>query len=120
MANILSESVTVSLVGGLVHVDLRQIHDDGIDLGGPLVFEASAAPWLAGEVERASDPWGFAEVDQTVGPDHFTIYIGGSDMQPFVHVHNQRDPDAALGKVYALGMTTEAARSLAEQLRAVS
>jgi len=119
MANILSESVSVSVVGALVHVDLRQLHDDGIDLGGPLVFEASAASWLADEVERASDAWGFVEVDQVVGPAHFTIYIGGSDMQPFVHVHNQRDATAPEGKVYALGMTTDAARSLAAQLRGV-
>lgn len=119
MANILSETVTASATNGLVRIELTQIHDDGLDLGGVLVFDQASAGWLADHVERASEVWGFEELDTVMGPDHFTIYIGGSEMQPFVHVHNQRDASAPEGKVYTLGMTTNAARSLVAQLRAV-
>ncbi len=118
MAEIKEERVVVSPESAtLLRVELVQVHSDGIDMGGALVLERSAAAWLAEQVASAADTYGFAEVDAEHGPDHFTVYVGGSDWQPFVHVHNQRAAAAELGGVYALGMTVDAARSLAEQLR---
>ena len=119
MANITNEHVTVTSAGaGLLRIDLVQIHDDGIYMGGTLVCESAATGWLVGELNRAADAWGYAEVDAPMAPDHFTVYVGGSDMQPFVHLHNRRDAAAPLGGVYTLGMTTDAARNLVGQLSA--
>lgn len=120
MANIIQESVTVSSAGpGLVRIALTQVHDDGQDMGGQLVFDQSSAKWLADQVERAADAWGFEEVDVVRSPDHFIVYVGGSDWQPFVHVHNVRDPDADQGGTYAIGMTADAAKTLFPKLRTV-
>ncbi len=120
MANIIKEHISIVPEGAAaLRVQHVQIHDDGIDMGTELVCERAAAPWLAAELARAADAWGYAELDVVKGPDHFTVYIGGSDMQPFVHLHNQRDPAAPSGKVYALGMSTDTARALAQQLGAI-
>ena len=119
MADLLTESVAV--VGaspGCLRIHHTQVHSDGIDMGDELVFDKASAGWLAAQIDKAADAWGFAEVDEVHGPDHFTIYVGGSDMQPFVHLHNQRDPQAPDGRVYTLQMTTDVARSLASQLGA--
>jgi len=119
MAEILHESVAVTGdPPGCLRIQHTQVHTDGVDMGGELVFDIAAAGWLADQIDQAAEAWGFAEVDDVRGPDHFTIYVGGSDMQPFVHVHNQRDPNAAEGRVYTLQMTVETARSLAAGLRA--
>ena len=119
MANIITETVAVTAPEpGLLEIAHSQVHSDGIDMGGTLVLERSAAAWLAGEVDRAADAFGFAEVDHALGADHFTIYVGGSEMQPFVHVHNQRAATAPRGKVYTLAMSVDVARTLAAQLRA--
>jgi len=118
MAQILQESVAVSGASpGCLRIQHTQVHADGIDMGGELVFDANEAGWLADQVDNAADAWGFAEVDEVRGCDHFTIYVGGSDMQPFVHVHNQRDPSAPDGRVYTLQMTVETARLLVADLR---
>ncbi len=119
MANILSESVSVSQSGALVRVDFQQIHDDGVDMGGALVLDAANAPWLAAEVDKAAGGWGYERVEQGAGPDHFTVYVGGGDYQQFVHVHNERDAAAPEGKLYAIGLSLDVARTLASQLAAV-
>jgi hypothetical protein len=119
MANILNESISVSAADGLVRIAHTQLHDSGIDLGGVLVCDRSALGWLADEVAKAAEVWGYVEVDEIKAPDHFTVYVGGSDMQPFVHVHNQRDPSSPEGRTYTLGMTVDAARSLVDKLRAL-
>lgn len=117
MANILIENVSVvPASAAALRVRHTQVHDDGIDMGGELVLERSAAAWLAAEVTKAVDAYSYPETDAVLGPDHFTVYVGGSDMQPFVHVHNQRDASAVEGKVYTLGLSVDTARALAAQL----
>jgi hypothetical protein len=116
MANIVKESVSLSREdGGLLRIVHEQRHDSGIDMGGELVLEQSAAPWVADKLEDASE--GAPEVDQVIGVDHFTVYGGGSDSQPFVHLHNHRDPAAPRGKVYTLGMQVPATKQLIGLLR---
>ncbi len=118
MADIVKEMVNVTNAGsGLLRIQHTQVHGDGIDMGGSLVFDAGAAGWLADRVDDAVQGRGPAEVDDVRGDDHFTVYVGGSEMQPFVHVHNQRAPSAPQGQVYALGMTASTAATLATLLR---
>lgn len=119
MANIQKETIAVSSAGpGLLRIDHVQIHDGGIDLGGALVLESSAAAWLADRIDDAAGEQGAPEVDAVMAPDHFKVYVGGSEWQPFVHVHNHRDPAAPHGTLYTLGMTANVARTLATLLRA--
>jgi hypothetical protein len=116
MANIVKESVSVSReAGGLLRIVHEQRHDTGIDMGGELVLEQTAASWVADRLEDASE--GAPDVKQDIGPDHFTIYGGGSDSQPFVHLHNQRDASAPRGKLYTLGMQVPATKQLIGLLR---
>ncbi len=118
MANIIKESVTLLREdGGLLRIVHEQHHDTGIDMGGELVLDQSAASWVADRLEDVSE--GAPDVDQVIGADHFTVYGGGSDAQPFVHLHNHRDPAAPRGDLYTLGMQVPATKQLVGLLRGV-
>lgn len=52
-----------------------------------------------------------------MAPDHFLVFLGGTDWEPIIHVHNRRDPSAPLGRTYALGMLESTALKVATQLR---
>jgi hypothetical protein len=120
MATIVEERVTVEDAGeGLLRVHLVQVHDNRVDLSGDLVLDRSAAPWLAATVARAVTNNAFADVDERIGPDHFLVYVGGSEMQPFVNIHNHRDSAAPFGRLYVLSFSIAAAEHLAQSLRDV-
>ncbi|HRE90221.1 MAG TPA: hypothetical protein PK095_13890 [Myxococcota bacterium] len=121
MANIIQQSISVSPTGtGEVLVRHVEVHDDGIDMGGELVLEVSNAAWLADKALEAADAWGFARLEQPMAPDHFIVYVGGSDWQPFVHIHNLRGAAPRHGKTFTLAMTTDLARQLGEDLKALA
>ena len=117
MAIIISEDVSVGInAAGLVEITHVQIHDDGIDMGGKLMFEVPATSWVTAELSKAGQVWGYNAKDHSAGADNLRVFIGGSDMQPFVHLHNQRDPEAPEGRIYALGMSVDTAKALSEKL----
>jgi hypothetical protein len=121
LAKVVKDTATVSNAGeGLPLIHHDQIWDDGDNMGGDLVCQASAAAWLADRLDEASGPQGAPEVEQAMLPDHFTVFCGGSDWEPNVHLHNDRDPGAPRGKTYVLsGLQETTTRSLAAQLRAL-
>lgn len=121
MANIIQQSIAVSPTGtGEVLIRHVEVHDDGIDMGGELVLEVANAAWLADKALEAADAWGFARLEQAMAPDHFIIYVGGSDWQPFVHIHNLREAAPRHAKTWTLAMTTDLARQLGDELKALA
>lgn len=123
MAKIVKDAGRVTIAGdGLLLIHYDQFWDDGDKMGGDLVCEASATDWLADRIEAATEPCGAADVDQTMPPDHFLIFVRGGEHgeDTNVHVHNRRDPGAPRGGTYTLsGISPGVARSVAAQLRAV-
>ncbi len=108
---------------GLVLIRYDRAWDDGVELGGDLVCEASAAGWLADHIEIATDAWSAPDVDVVMPPDHFLVYARGGEHgeDTNVHVHNWRDPGAPLGRTYALsGISILVAKHIVAQLRALS
>lgn len=121
MANIIQQSIAVSLTGtGEVLIHHTEVHDDGVDMGGELVLELAHAAWLAERTHEAAEAWGFARLEQPMAPDHFILYVGGSDWQPFVHIHNLREAAPRHAKTYTLAMTTELAKQLGDELKALA
>ena len=119
MAEITHESIAVSEVEtGILEVVHRQVHASGQDMGGSLYMERSAAAWLADQVEGLVNGAAVGRVDATIGPDHFSVYLAGSEMQPFFNVHNRRDTSARRGQNAAIWLSEGAARQLVTQLRA--
>ena len=121
MANIIEENVRIEDLGnGTIRIHHRQLWADGDDMGGFLVIELGSAQWLAEEIQRAATTDDFARLEVVRGPDRIIVFVGGSEMQPFVHVQNHRDPATPYGKLYTLAMTVAPARALAAELRNVS
>jgi hypothetical protein len=123
MAKIVKDTASVTNMGdGLLSINYDQFWDDGDNMGGVLVCEASAAGWLAGRFEAAAEPCGAADVDQAMPPDHFLIFVRGGEHgeDTNVHVHNRRNPGAPRGRTYTLsGISPGVARSIAARLRAI-
>jgi hypothetical protein len=118
MANIVEQSITVKEIDpGILEVANHQIYDNGINMSTTLMFDRSAAGWLAKQV-NATISSEFRDVDTTIGLDHFILFIGGSDMQPFIHIHNTRDLSSPHGgKTYTISFTEAIALSLVDQLQ---
>ena len=119
MANISAQSITVKEIApGILEIINHQIYDNGIDMSDSLVFERSAAEWLARQL-IAIVSGAATDADVVMGFDHFSLFVGGSDWQPFFHVHNTRDSSASYGgKTYTLAFTETIAHSLITQLQA--
>jgi hypothetical protein len=124
MSRIRNEVEFVANAGdGLVLIHYEQVWEDGVNLGGDFVCEASAAGWLADRIEAAADPWGAPDVDEIMLPDHFIIFSRGGEHgeDTNVHLHNLREPSAPRGGTYALsGIWPGVAKSVAAQLRALN
>lgn len=100
MAVILAESVDVAARGDRVHITHALRVEGGVDMGGVLEVPASACRWLAEQLEAGAPGQ---------GPAGLEVFLGGTDWQPFVHVH-------APGP-QAMALTVEGARMLAARLR---
>jgi hypothetical protein len=122
MSKIVTDQVTVSSTGdGLLLIHHHQLWDDGMELGGDFVCEASALIWLAEVIDLASGEQGAPDLTALIPPDHFTIVCGGSEWEPNVQVHITREslvPEG--GKTYTLsGLQLPTAKMLVFDLRAV-
>jgi hypothetical protein len=90
--------------GGLVH-----------DVGGTLLVEAAAVPWLVAELAACLTTYGYPGAETAVGRSRIHVFESGPEQAPIVHVISRR-PDAD-GGASALGLTRAAARQLVELLR---
>ena len=111
-----SETIEDKIHDDLVHITHTQVHGDGVDMGGSLWLQRDNAAWLAEQIEKGCVVWGVESLDAVRGGDHFTVYVGGSDMQPFVHARNQR-LSTTPPLVGTLGMTVPVAELLVQRLR---
>lgn len=117
---ITEETKLVGLVDGLLLIKRERVWSDGARLGGDFFCEPRATSWLADQLELAADDR-VSEVTHDAPPDHLVVFVrGGEHGAPInVHVHNRREPTSSHGKTYTLsGMSPEAARLLAAELRA--
>ena len=123
MTKMVNEIATVANSrDGLLVIRHDRSWDDGVNMGGDLICEASAAGWLADHIEAASEPYGAPDIDQEMPPDHFVVFTrGGEHGEDInVHVYNRRDPGAPLGRIYTLsGISPRQAKNIAAQLRAL-
>ncbi len=115
-ADIPRETIEVKIHDDLLHITHNQVRGDGVDLGGSLWLQRGNAAWLAEQIEKGCVVWGVESLDAVRGGDPFTVYVGGSDMQPFVHARNQRLSTTPT-LVGALGMTVPVAELLLQRLR---
>jgi hypothetical protein len=117
VAYITEEGVSVREIGpGILEIVNRQVHGDGIDMGSSLVLERDNATWLAGMIAGAVEGF-LPRTEVSMGPDHFVLFMGGSDWQPFIHVHNMRDAAVPRGGTTQVIIFTPATgRSLAARL----
>jgi hypothetical protein len=116
MADIVEEKVGVAeLPGGYLEIIHRQVHAGGIDMSAKLVLERTSAAWLAGKLREGIVGW-LPREELELGRDSFTLFIGGSDWQPFIHVHNLRSPGSAHAGQYCIILTLGAGGELAGKL----
>ena len=124
MSKLINETATVErLAGDLLLIHHERSWDNDFRMGGVIVFEATAANWLADHIEAAAaDDWDARDVDQEMPPDHFLVYTRGGEHGEDINVniHNRRDPAAPRGQVYAVGgISPAAALQIVAQLRAL-
>lgn len=124
MSNLVNETATVeTLAGGLLLIHHVRSWDNNFSMSGDIVCEATAAAWLADQIEATTaDSWDLPDVDKEMPPDHFLIYTrGGEHGEDInVHIHNRRDPAAPRGQTYAVGgISPAAALRIVAQLRAL-
>ena len=101
----------------VIRVNYVQI-DNGIDMGGKLVFDRSNVAYVAQQVEAACES-NYVATEAQQGKDHLRIYQSGSDQQSIVNVLCKRDPAGPHGGLSGLMMTIEYAKKLVALLRAV-
>jgi hypothetical protein len=112
-----------SLAGGLLLIHHDKLWDNGLTMGGDLIAQLTAAPWLADQIQQAADEWSAPDVDRDIPPDHFRIYPRGGEHGEDIDVNliNLRDPAAQRGKTYALSVISPtAAHKVAADLRALA
>ena len=84
------------------------------DLGGLLVVNSEAVPWLADAIEGFLK--GYETCEQRFMDDHLKVDIGGPDHYPMLAIFNLRRPEALRGGNQSQHMYEEEARSLRDQL----
>ena len=90
--------------------------DDGIDMSTRLAVAREHIGWIADEVDKARDTWGYSGAEVTLGDDHLSVFGGGTDWQPIINLQNVRSGNCEAGK-YWIGMTVEVAEKLRDLLR---
>jgi len=101
----------------VVRVNYVQL-DDGIDMGGKLVFDRANLGYVIKEVQAASG-YTYEKTEAQVGPDHFRIYQSGSDQQPIVNVLVRREKSLPHGGLTGVMMTIPYAKKLVELLTGI-
>ena len=117
---IIKESVSVDASeSGFICVNYVQV-DDGLDMGGRLLFERKSVTLITALLYTCPNVHDFPEVECRCGDDAFRVYGSGSDQRPIINILNRRPDGAPHGGLAGLMLTTPAAKTLFEQLRALS
>jgi len=103
---------------GFIGVHYVQL-DDGLDMGGRLLIERMSVPLIIALLHASLKVDAFAGVECRCGDDSFRVYGSGSDQQPIINILNRRPEGLPHGGLTGLMMTTAAAETLLEQLRAL-
>jgi len=118
------ESIAITDDGaktGVVVVHLTRILDGGLDMSTHFACERGNAGWLAVELDKALDAWGYPRTEARHGPDSFVIFGGGTDSNPIVNVRNTRPDDAPVSPGYStLAMSHDSTAALRDLLRGLS
>ncbi len=112
------ESVSATLHDG----DLVQIHlirlERGVDVGGKLWLSLDATPWLIEALSKCLSDLTSSET--TIGPDSLRVKEKGHELDPQVGIGNARTGPVPHAGRYFLAMREAPARTLIEQLRALT
>ncbi|MDH3756107.1 MAG: hypothetical protein OEU32_19760 [Acidimicrobiia bacterium] len=101
---------------GVVVIASTLALEDGTDLSTRFVMEREHAGWVADELDKAGDAWGYPGADETLGDDHLLVFGGGRDEQPIINLQNVRGGEREPGE-YWIGMTQDVAEKLRDLLR---
>lgn len=122
--SIVHEKVTITDDGastGVVVIHLARELDGGLDMSTTFACERANAAWLADELDKALDAWGYPRTEVRHGIDSFAVFGGGTDSNPVVNVRNTRPDDAEVRPGYStLAMSQATTSELRDLLRALA
>ncbi len=122
--SVVHEKVTIADDGsatGVVVVHLDRQLEGGVDMSTTFACERANAAWLADELDKALDAWGYPRTEAKHGADDFAIFGGGTDGDPVVNVRNSRPDDAAVHPGHStLAMSQDSTAALRDLLRAIA
>jgi hypothetical protein len=112
------ESISATLHDGrLVQIHLTRL-EGGVDVGGKLWLSLDAVPWVIEAVSKCIEDLTSSET--TIGPDSLRVKEKGHELDPKVGIGNERTGPVPHARRYFLAMREAVARSLVEQLQALS
>jgi len=121
--SVVHEKVTIADDGsatGVVVIHLAREITGGVDMSTEFACERTNAAWLADELDKALDAWGYPSTEARHGVDQLAIFGGGTDSNPVVNVRNSRPDDVALRPGHwTLAMSQASTSELRDLLRAL-